>query len=96
MEKDFFLAIEDLEREKGISPDVLIAALETALLSAYKRHTGDSADNIHIKLNPEKGVAKFYATKKIVEEVEDPDKEISLAAAKNFKKSYKLGDNFET
>lgn len=96
MEKDFFLAIEDLEREKGISPDVLIAALETALLSAYKRHTGDSADNIHIKLNPEKGVAKFYATKKIVEEVEDPDKEISLAAAKNFKKSYKLGDTFET
>lgn len=96
MEKDFFLAIEDLEREKGISPEVLISALETALLSAYKKHTGDSADNIHIKLNPEKGVAKFYATKKIVEEVTDPEKEISLAAAKTYKKSYKLGDTFET
>ncbi len=96
MEKDFFLAIEDLEREKGISPEVLISALETALLSAYKKHTGDSAENIHIKLNPEKGVAKFYATKRIVEEVVDPDKEISLAAAKLHKKSYKLGDTFET
>lgn len=96
MDKDFFLAIEDLEKEKGISSEVLISALETALLSAYKKHTGDSADNIHIKLNPEKGVAKFYATKKIVEEVVDPDKEISLEAAKLHKKSYKLGDTFET
>lgn len=96
MEKDFFLAIEDLEREKGISSEVLISALETALLSAYKKHTGDSAENIHIKLNPEKGVAKFYATKRIVDEVVDPDKEISLAAAKLHKKSYKLGDTFET
>lgn len=96
MDKDFFLAIEDLEKEKGISSEVLISALETALLSAYKKHTGDSADNIHMKLNPEKGVAKFYATKKIVEEVEDPDKEISLEAARLHKKSYKLGDTFET
>lgn len=96
MEKDFFLAIEDLEREKGISSEVLISALETALLSAYKKHTGDSAENIRIKLNPEKGVAKFYATKRIVDEVVDPDKEISLAAAKLHKKSYKLGDTFET
>lgn len=96
MEKDFFLAIEDLEREKGISSEVLISALETALLSAYKKHTGDSAENIRIKLNPEKGVAKFYATKRIVDEVVDPDKEISLAAAKLHKKSYRLGDTFET
>ena len=37
MEKDFFLAIEDLEREKGINSEVLLAALETALLAAYKK-----------------------------------------------------------
>lgn len=96
MDKDFFLAIEDLENEKGISHEVIIEALETALLSAYKKHTGDSCDNIVIKLNPEKGAAKFYATKMIVEEVTDPEKEISLAEAKTFKKSYKLGDVFET
>ena len=38
MDKDFFLAIEDLEREKGISSEVLLQALEAALLSAYKKN----------------------------------------------------------
>ncbi|MBQ4586533.1 MAG: transcription termination/antitermination protein NusA [Clostridia bacterium] len=95
MDKDFFLAIEDLEREKGISSEVLLQALEAALLSAYKKNTGNSADNIRIKLNPEKGVAKFYATKKIVEVVEDPEKEITLVEAKQHKRTYKMGDTFE-
>ncbi len=95
MDKDFFLAIEDLEREKGISSEVLLQALEVALLSAYKKNTGNTADNIRIKLNPEKGVAKFYATKKIVEVVEDPEKEITLIEAKQHKRTYKMGDTFE-
>ena len=90
MEKDFFLAIEDLEREKGINSEVLLAALETALLAAYKKNSGNTAENVRIKLNPEKGIAKFYATKTIVDVVTNPDTEISLADAKEHKKSYKL------
>ena len=95
MEKDFFLAIEDLEREKGINSEVLLAALETALLAAYKKNSGNTAENVRIKLNPEKGVAKFYATKTIVDVVTNPDTEISLADAKEHKKSYKIGDTYE-
>ena len=50
--KDFFLALEDLEREKGISQQAFIDALENALVFAYKKHTGDSS-LIQVKLNPE-------------------------------------------
>ena len=51
--KDFFLALEDLEREKGIPPEVFIEALENALVFAYKKNFGESA-GISVKLDPEK------------------------------------------
>ncbi len=95
MNKEFFLAIEELEREKGISQEVLLATLQNALMIAYKKSTGNTADNVKIKMNPEKGNVKFYATKQIVAEVQDAEREISLADAKTYKKSYKLGDTFE-
>ena len=94
--EDFFAAIEDLEREKGIPSEVLIETLENALVSAYSRHTGDAVANVRIKLNPEKGTVKYYAIKKVVEEVVDPLTEISVAEAQAVKKSYKAGDDFET
>ena len=62
---------------------------------AYKKSTGNTADNVKIKMNPEKGNVKFYATKQIVAEVQDAEREISLVDAKTYKKSYKLGDTFE-
>ena len=95
MNKEFFLAIEELEREKGISQEVLLATLQNALMIAYKKSTGNTADNVKIKMNPEKGNVKFYATKQIVAEVQDAEREISLVDAKAYKKSYKLGDTFE-
>lgn len=95
MNKEFFLALSDLEKEKGISQETLIATLENALVIAYKKSTGSTADNVKIKLNTEKGSVKFFATKRIVEEVVDPEKEISLAEAQQRKKSYKAGDVFE-
>lgn len=91
IKKDFFLALEDLEKEKGIKKDVFIAALETALTSACKRNYGE-ATNVQVKLNPEKSTIKIYKYKRIVAEVTDPDKEISLADAKLIKKSFKIGD----
>ncbi len=93
--QDFFLALEDLEREKGISQQVFIDALENALVFAYKKSTGD-ASGISVKLNPEKKTIKFYSTKNVVEEVTDPEKEISAEAAALIKKSYKAGDVIST
>lgn len=89
--KDFFLALDDLEREKGISKEVFIQALENALTFACKKHFGE-ATNVEVKLNPEKATIKVYSYKNIVDTVEDPDKEISLEEAREIKKSYELGD----
>lgn len=89
----FFLALEDLEREKGVSSEEFIKALEDALVIAYKRSTGD-ASGVEVKLNAEKKTIKIYSTKSIVEEVVDAEKEISLEQAREVKKSYKVGDTY--
>lgn len=89
--KDFFQALKDLEEQKGIDKEFFKEALESALTSAYKKHYGE-AKSAEVKLNEEKHTIKIYSYKTVVETVEDPDKEISLAEAKTIKKSYKLGD----
>ena len=90
--KDFFLALADLEAEKGISESVFIEALQNALASAYKKQYESGASIVEVKLNPEKSTIKCYTVKTAVAEVEDKEKEISLAEAQLIKKSYKLGD----
>ncbi|MBR2371983.1 MAG: transcription termination/antitermination protein NusA [Clostridia bacterium] len=90
MSKDFFLALEDLEREKGVSKEVFIQELENALACACKKQLGE-ATNVEVKLNSEKYTIKVYSYKNIVEVVEDPDKEISLEEAQEIKKSYEIG-----
>jgi len=89
--KDFFQALIDLEREKNINPEQFINSLETALTSAYKKVYGE-AKSAKVKLNPDRGTIKIYSYKTVVEEVVDADKEISLEDAKKIKKSYSLGD----
>lgn len=93
--KDFFAALDDLEREKGIDKSVIVAALENALSFACKKNFGE-AMNVELKLNPEKGGIEVCAYKNIVETVEDPEKEISLEEAREIKKSYKVGDRVVT
>ncbi len=89
--QDFFAALADLEREKGISQQEFISALETALVVAYKKHSG-TASGVEVRLNPEKHTIKIYSVRNVVEEVVDADKEISLEEAREIKKSYKAGD----
>lgn len=93
--QDFFLALEDLEREKGISQVEFITALENALVIAYKKSTGTSG-GVEVRLNPEKKSIKIYSTRAVVEEVVDPEKEISLEEAREIKKSCKPGDVLTT
>ncbi|MBR1968684.1 MAG: transcription termination/antitermination protein NusA [Clostridia bacterium] len=91
MNQDFFLALEELEKQKGISADEFIAALENALVIAYKKSTGVSG-GVEVRLNPEKKAIKIYSVRSVVEEVVDPEKEISVEEAREIKKSYKAGD----
>ncbi|MGN1201428.1 MAG: transcription termination factor NusA [Candidatus Caccovivens sp.] len=89
--KDFFKALDDLETEKKIDKETFIETLETALTSAYKKMYGE-AKSAMVKLYPERNTIKIYSYKTVVDEVEDVDKEISLAEARELKKSYKVGD----
>ena len=89
--KDFFEALKDLEVEYGIPQEVMINKLEQAMTAALKKNSGEAKGSF-FKLSPEKHTIKVYSYKTIVEEVEDPEKEISLEDAKKIKHSYKLGD----
>lgn len=92
--KDFFLALEDLEKEKGIKKEDFISWLETALVSAYKRNFG-TGKAVAVKLMPEKHTIKVYAYKTVVADVDvvpGDDTIIGLTEAKNTKKTAHVGD----
>ncbi len=90
--KDFFLALADLEREKGIPQQVFLDALENALVSACKKQYAGGAGAVEVRTNPEKGTIDFFTVRTVVEEVADRENEISLEDAQKIKKSYKIGD----
>lgn len=92
--KDFFLALDALEQEKGIDKQYFIDALQTALTTAYKRNF-DTVKPVEVILKPEKYSIDIYAYQTIVAEVTDPTSEIALADAKLIKKTAKLGDKIK-
>jgi len=95
--KELIMAIEELEKERGISKEYLLESLEVALASAYKKNF-DSAENVKIEMNPTTGAVHIYAQKEVVEVVEDEKLQISLTDAKQIEKKAEIGDiiNIET
>ncbi|AOZ94262.1 transcription termination factor NusA [Paenibacillus crassostreae] len=91
MSMEFIEAMNELEREKGISKDVLFEAIEAALISSYKRNF-NTAQNVRVDMNRNTGVIKVFARKLIVEEVLDPRTEISLPAARDINPHFQLED----
>jgi len=91
MSMEFIEALSEIEREKGIAKDVLIEAIEAALISSYKRNF-NTAQNVRVDINRTTGLIKVYARKTIVEEVLDPRLEISLEAARAINPHYQLDD----
>lgn len=89
--KEFFAALTDLVREKGISETAFIETLENALASAYKKQFDGGAE-VAVTCDAEKGTIEFKATRYVVEEVVDKDKEISLEDAQELNPDYKVGD----
>ncbi len=90
--KDFFAALADLEKEKGIPQQVFLDALENALVSACKKQYTGGTGTVEIRTNPERGTIDFFTVKIAVNEIIDPENEILLEDAQKIKKSYKLGD----
>ncbi len=89
--KEFFQALEEFAKEKMISREVVIDALESGIAAAYKKEYGESKP-IAVRYNEEKQSVKVYAHRIVVEEVENPDEEISLEEAREIKPTYKVGE----
>ncbi|PAD21137.1 transcription termination factor NusA [Terribacillus saccharophilus] len=94
MSSELFDAITYLEKEKGINKDVLIEALEAALISAYKKNF-KSATNVRVDLNETTGSMKVFARKDVVEEVEDSQQQMTLDEARAISGTYDIGDVVE-
>ncbi len=84
---------EELEREKGISKEVIISSLCDAMVAAYKKHLRvKELENVEAYLDEQSGEIGIFKGKTVVESVEDPDNEISLAEAKEIDEDVELGD----
>ena len=94
MNLEFLEAIEALEREKHMSKDMLIDAIESALVSAYKKNYGTS-QNVRVDIDRETGDINVFMRRDIVEEVEDPFSQVSLEEAKEIDPEYEIGDVIE-
>ncbi|KPC76979.1 transcription elongation factor NusA [Thermoactinomyces vulgaris] len=94
MNAEFIEALGQLEKEKGISKDILIEAIEAALISGYKRNF-HSAQNVRVDINRHNGEVRVFARKTVVEDVLDTRLEISLAAARELDPNYQLDDIVE-
>ena len=95
--KELIIAMEELEKEKGISKDYLLESIETALVTAYKRNF-DSVENVKITMDKITGEIHVYAEKDIVEkpeEIEDTRLQITLEDARKIDSKLQVGDKAE-
>ncbi len=95
MQNQFLSAIEQICEEKGISKDMVLDAIEAAIIAAYKKDFGDKEQEVRVELNPDNGEATIFVTKEVVENVEDPMIQLTLANAKKVKKDATMGDMIE-
>ncbi|HBU12250.1 MAG TPA: transcription termination/antitermination protein NusA [Clostridiales bacterium] len=94
MNVDFINALNELEQEKGINKDVLLEAIEMALISAYKRHYGNN-ENARVEIDTETGEIRVFAVKQVVEEVDEEGAQITVEEAKEVNEKYEAGDTLE-
>ena len=92
--KELIIAIEELEKERGINKEYLLESLETALVTAYKRNF-DAAENVKVIIDAETGDIKVFSLKQVVEKVEDDMLEISLEEATKKDKKVNVGDTVQ-
>ena len=95
MNKEFFVALDLLEKEKGIPKEYMLEKIEAALLSAFKKEYGNST-MMRIAVDPEKEDVRVYLQKEVVEEVTNPQCQISLEDARAINKRSEIGKIVET
>ncbi|MBO5556454.1 MAG: transcription termination/antitermination protein NusA [Oscillospiraceae bacterium] len=92
MNAEFFEAIEAIEKDKGIPRAYMYEKIRTAMLTAFKKDFPECEDNVEIILEEDKKRVEMVVNKMVVDEVEDPNHEINLEAAKKISRRAKLGE----
>jgi N utilization substance protein A len=94
MKSEFERAITQLSADRNLTPEIIIEAIEQALVSAYRKHFG-ATQSVVVTINPHTGQAEVFVSKQVVEEVQDPMVEMTLAKAQQVNPAAKLGDFVE-
>lgn len=94
MNGEFVNALRDIEREKGIAFDILLEAIEAALISAYKKNSG-APQNARVTVDSETGEVKVFSQKVVTANVVDPQNEMPLEQARRIDPNYEVGDVVE-
>lgn len=92
--KELILALEELEKEKGIQKEYLLESIETALVTAYKRNF-ESLENVKVQMDQKTGATHVYSLKKVMKRVTDKDVQINVKEAQKINPDYKEGDMVE-
>ena len=92
--KQLIIAIQELEKEKGIKKDYLLDSIESALLTAYRRNY-NSQENVKVVVDRETGASHLYAVKEVVEHAENPILQISLEEARKIDKEAQIGSTVD-
>ena len=96
MNSDFFVALDLIEKEKGIPREYMIERVEAALTSAFKRDYGVSSENMRVMIDRERQEIRMFIKKEVVEQPENEQTQISLADAREISPEYVPGDMAET
>ena len=94
MSKELVQALDALEQEKGIKAEVLVEAIEEALKKAYEKNY-DESENVEVHFDQKKGNIKVYSVKTVVEEIDEPYEQITLADALELNAAYEIGDEIK-
>lgn len=95
MNVELLRALDQIEEEKGISKDVIVEAIEAALLSAYKKNFGATAQNMRIEMDRESGEMRAYQVRTIVEDVDDATTQIALVQVREWDPTAEIGEMVE-
>ena len=93
--KELILALEDLEKEKGIKKEYLLESIETALVTAYKRNF-DSLENVKVEMDKKTGATHVYSLKEVVKRASDKNTQVNIKEAQKINPDLKEGDFLET
>ena len=92
---ELIMALDELEKERGIKKEYVLESIETALVTAYKRNFDVNSDNVKVTMNPETGETHVYEELEVVEKVENDKTQISLEEAKKTNVKLEIGDVVE-